>query len=70
MLLASSFLVHCRKPEMSSKLYFLIGSHRLFSVSFNFNVTEKRDLSAIENYNIVSLDRLWECASMHGSQLF
>lgn len=55
---------------MSSKLYFLIGSHRLFSVSFNFNVTEKPDLSAIENYNIVSLDRLWECASMHGSQLF
>lgn len=70
MLLASSFLGHYRKPEMSSNLYFLMGSHILFSGRFNFNVTEKLDLSSIESYNIVSLGGLWECVLMPGSQLF
>lgn len=55
MFLASSFLVHCRKPEMSSNLYFLMGSHILFSDRFNFNVTKELDLSSIESYGIVSL---------------
>lgn len=41
MLLASSFLVHYGKPEMSSNVYFLIGSHILFSGKLNFNVTKK-----------------------------
>lgn len=70
MLLASSFLVHYRKPEMSSNLYFLMGIHLLFSGRFNFYVTEKLDLSSIESYSIVSLRGLWECVLMHGSQLF
>lgn len=70
MLLASSFLVHYRKPEMSSNLYFLMGSHILFSGRFNFYVTEKLDLSSIESCSIVSLSGLWECVLMHGSQLF
>lgn len=64
---ASSFPVHCRKPEMPSKLYFLLGSHRLFLVRFNFDVTEKFDLCIIENSNIVSLDGLWKWVLMHGS---
>lgn len=72
MLLASSFLVHYRKPEMSSNVYFLIGSHILFSGKLNFNVTKKKklDLSLIESYTIVLLGGLRKCVLMHGSQLF
>lgn len=58
MLLASSFLVHYRKPEMSSNVCFLIGSHILFSGKLNFNVTKKLDLSFIESYTTVLLDGL------------